>query len=110
MLSIFIRYRTHPPCRAGIIMTITIAMTATALFTLLILLCNMDDSLKRKYTHLLKKQRTILTICQKQALLQTPVRNYMMVDWFRLALLLRLSPSAFRSIWSIIRSPTAVVA
>lgn len=77
----------------------TIATTALTLYTLLF---NMNDTLKRKYSLPLKKQRTVLYLFYKCLCI------YMIVDLFRLWLLL-LSLSLFRSMWSAIRSPIAVV-
>jgi len=92
-------------------MTITIAMTVMTVFTLCILLLNMDELLAQKYSPHRKKQRTILCISKTHAFdLRTCVSHQMIVDWFKLALLLRLPPSLCRSIWSAIRSPIAVVA
>ena len=62
MLSIFTCLKTHPPCNAGIIMTITTVMAVITELTLFDLQCNMDDLLTRKYAHRRKKQRTIETI------------------------------------------------
>lgn len=62
MLSIFTSLKTHPPCHAGIIMTITIATIVKKDLTLFNLLCNMDELLNQKYAHHRKKQRTIETI------------------------------------------------
>lgn len=77
MLSIFYQIQTHPPCSAGIIMTITIVIIAINEFTLFDLLFNMDDLLERKYPHHLKKQRTVTTILLKHAFyLQTCVSTY----------------------------------
>jgi len=59
MLSIFYQIKTHPPCSAGIIMTITTVIIVITELTLFDLLFNMDDLLEQKYSHHLKKQRTI---------------------------------------------------
>lgn len=80
-------------------MTITIAMTVITVFTLCMLLLDMDELLAQKYSRHRKKQRTILCISKKHArYLRTCVSYQMIVDWFKLALLLRLPPSLCRSI------------
>ncbi len=58
-LVFFYQIKTHPPCSAGIIMTLTTIIIVITELTLFDLLFNMDDLLEQKYSHHLKKQRTI---------------------------------------------------